>query len=161
MRNILIFCFTFVIITMCPYFLSGENFNNEAITLSAGSTIDVTPFGVEQFFLTVQGAYILAGNPTLSCTAAFAFNKSAYMIRIPILVNIKIFSDKIDYTFLSFYAGGGKEFYRSSYYNTFSPLLTGGIKIIINSFCLDVSVTGAFRSYNTDSDIGITVGLYI
>ena len=152
-----ILLFTFL---LCFFPLSALDISKSAIGFASGVTIDVAPYGIEQTYFMVQGAYTLPGSLAFSLRPSFSLNESSTMFRIPLVLNLSKYVDKNDFVLLSAYLGGGLEIYRSYEHNTESLLLTGGFSIAIGSFYIDIPVVSACRYYNTDSDIAITAGFY-
>ena len=152
--SILLFLTVFVV----PIF--AVDINKPAVGLASGITVDIAPFGIEQLYFTAQGSYTLPGAIALSLKPAISINDSSRMIRVPLVINLSMYVDKKDFFLLSGYFGGGLEVYRSAAHNTGSPLLTGGITLAAGSFYIDIPVTRAYRSLNTDSDISLTAGFY-
>lgn len=140
--------------------VSSLDISKPAIGLSSGILVDVAPFGVEQVYFTVQGSYTLPGALSLSIKPSFSRNNSSKMFRIPLAVNVSRYLGTNESILLSAYFGGGMELYRSTEHNINSLLLTGGVSIAVGVFYIDIPVVRAYRSYNTDSDIAITAGLY-
>jgi len=140
--------------------LPAVDLNKAVFGLSSGVTVDLAPFGIEQIYFTTQGLYTFPGTVALSLRPSVSIANSSNMFRIPFVINYSRYVGKKEFILISGYLGGGLEFYRSNEHNTESPLLTGGITIAVGNFYLDIPVLRAYRSYNTDSDIGITVGFY-
>ena len=153
--SILLFIFL-----LCSITISAIDINKPAIGVASGVTVDIAPFGIEQLYFTAQGSYTLPGVIALSLRPSISINDSSTMIRVPLLINLSMYVDKKELFLLSGYFGGGLEVYRSAAHNTDSPLLTGGITLAAGSFYIDIPVTRAYRSFNTDSDITVTAGFY-
>jgi hypothetical protein len=151
--SVLLFLMVFVV----P--LSAIDINKPVCGISSGILIDIAPFGIEQIYFTTQVLYTFPGTAALSLRPSVSIANSSNMFRIPFVINFSGYVGKKEFFLISGYLGGGLEVYRSTDHNVESPLLTGGITIAAGNFYLDIPVVRAYRSYNTDSDIGITVGL--
>jgi hypothetical protein len=129
--------------------------------LTAGTVLDVAPYGLEKHYYSLQGTYRLEGNPAVSAKPSVSLNGTAAMFRLPLLLDIGFFrrEDRRGF-YLYWYAGGGAEFYSSTDESTLSPLLTSGIAFCISIFYLDITTASAYRPGNTDSDVGITAGVF-
>ena len=138
-----------------------SDFNKPSFLLGAGTTLDVTPSEIEKVYVTSQGALTFPGNPGLMLKASFSYHRDSIMFRLPAVLNITVFSDRRGFLHLDCYAGAGGELYSSSKSSEISPLLTGGIICAIGNIYVDFTITSAYRSDNTDSDIGIVIGLYL
>lgn len=152
----------------CPSLVCGAEsdisyYNPSGVSgaLTAGTVLDIAPYGVEKHYYSVQGTYRLEGNPAVSTKPSVSLNSSAAMFRLPLLLDIGFFrrEDRRGY-YLHWYAGGGAELYSSADKNFLSPLLTSGISFSISIFYLDITTASAYRPGNIDSDIGFTAGLF-
>lgn len=156
MKFILLLC---IFLLFCVY-LQADDISKPALAVSSGITLDIAPFGIEQLYFTLQGFFTTPGILSLAFKPAISVNESSLMLRLPLYTNLRIFNNKKRNVLISGYLGGGVEVYKSDVHNTLSPLFTAGIYIVLNSFYIDIPAVSAFRSYNTDSDIGITAGYY-
>ena len=139
--------------------ISALDLSGQRVSVSAGVTLDIAPFGLEQVYYTFQAEYILPGTITAGIRPAFSFNESSYMFRIPLVGSLQVFERSDEFFRLSGYAGLGPEFYKSAEHETLSLLLTGGLSGEIGHFYFDLPFASAFRGFNTDSDLSATAGV--
>ena len=157
MKNIVTLVFFLISASILP----AENFNNSTLHLTSGITVDVAPFGIEQVYFTLKGDWVYRCPVLLGVSPSYSVNRSSRMLRVPFITGISRYIGRNRNIFITGYSGAGIEFYFSDYELVFSPLLTCGILFQIGIFVIDIPVVSALRRYNTDSDIGITVGFSI
>lgn len=129
--------------------------------ISTGTTLDVAPFGIEKVYITAQVSLLFPGNPSLALKSIFSYHEDSMMFRVPIVLSIALFTDKLDFTHIFWYAGSGGEIYHFTEHTEVSPLLTSGLSFVFGCIYTDINVTSAYRSNNTDSDIAMSVGLFL
>ncbi len=125
--------------------------NRPALWFSAGMTLDIAPFGLEQTFFSLQSEITSPGTVALAFKPSFLINSDVTIIRLPLIL-------KWNKGFFSLYGGGGLEMYFRDGYHDYSPLLTAGVQFNIESFFIDIPLVTIFHSYNRDSDISLYAG---
>ncbi len=149
--------FLFIVFNNAVFAQAVKDEFSSAAAVSLGCLIDVAPFGIEKYYLTVQAEYSFGNILSVGAKPLLAFMTDSFVIRLPLLVWLSLYDSKNGIAVYG-YGGGGVEWYFSEKHNNFSPLLTGGIKAEFNWFYIDIPVAMAFREDNTDSDISINLG---
>ena len=150
-----------ILLLFSAFTLPAENMNSSSLLLTSGITVDVAPFGIEQVYFTLKGAWVYEGPALFGVMPSFSVNPSSRMLRVPFVVGFSGYTGRNRKISVSGYAGGGAEVYSSGSEIVISPLAACGIIVKTGIFVLDIPVVTAFRYFNTDSDIGITVGFSI
>ncbi len=133
-------------------------YNHSAAAVSAGCLVDVAPFGIEKYYLTIQGEYSYGGTFSVGVKPLFAFRTDSQSVRLPLCLWFTFYKGNTGILFYG-YGGGGAEYYIAGEHKMFSPFLTGGLKAEFNWFYVDIPAAMVFRKGNTDSDISINAGV--
>lgn len=128
-----------------------------SISLSAGMTLDVAPFGIEKIYVSLQGQILSEGPLSFGFKPTVSFGKDSFLLRLPAIVG---------YNFEWFfpYGGAGIELSSHSGDRAISPFATGGIQLFLKPFFIDIPVVATLKTYNNshdiDTDISLLAGVY-
>lgn len=152
----LLFLFIFTV-TGQPLFAADSEIT---AGVSLGLILDIAPFGIENKYVSI-GASVTALSGWVSVSPSVSLSPSSWMVRMPVLLNLPLVTPKEGTAAweVGIFAGGGVEYYKDSERRLWSPVLTGGVRIVTGSFSVAVPAAMAFRGYNNDSDIGVVLGL--
>ena len=154
--SVLLFLFM-VMLPAAPVFADDSSVS---AGLSLGLLLDIAPFGIENKYVSI-GASVTALSGWVSVSPSVSLSPSSWLVRMPVLLNLPLVTAQegtADWE-VGVFAGGGIEYYRDSERRLWSPVVTGGVKIVTGSFSVAVPAAMAFRGYNNDSDIGVVLGV--
>ncbi|WP_143305676.1 hypothetical protein [Marispirochaeta aestuarii] len=129
------------------------------LSLGAGISIDVAPYGIEQTFITIYSTYRPGNAPWLMAKASFSFNRSAVIAGFPLCLIVPL-SNGDDNPGLEAWMGGGFEYFHSRELSAFLPLLSAGGRLMLRNVFFDILVESVFRTdkNDIDSSIGFSAG---
>ncbi|WP_319562206.1 hypothetical protein [Marispirochaeta sp.] len=129
------------------------------LSLGAGISLDIAPWGIEQTFFTVYSSYTPSGMPHLMARASISFNRSVVMARFPLC--FRLFPAELaEEQQFEAWMGGGVELYRSRDYFALAPLLSLGGRFRFQNIFVEIPAESAIRigQNNIDSDVGFNAG---
>jgi hypothetical protein len=129
------------------------------LSIGAGISLDVAPYGIEQTFITLYSTYRPGNVPWLMAKASFSFNRSAVIAGFPLCLIVPLRNWEGGPRFEA-WMGGGVEYFHSRELSAFFPMVSAGGRLMLRNIFFDIPVESVFRTdkNDIDSSIGFSAG---
>ncbi|WP_321992031.1 hypothetical protein [Marispirochaeta aestuarii] len=133
--------------------------NDSSLSIGAGISLDIAPYGIEQTFLSLYSSYTPGKVPWLMARASFSFNRSAIIAGFPLCLIVPL-SNWEDGPRFEAWMGGGVEYFHSRELSAFFPMVSAGGRLMFKNAYLDIPIESVFRTdkNDIDSSIGFSTG---
>ena len=150
------FITVFLLLTLLIFKLPGDT---SELSIGAGISLDIAPYGIEQTFLTLYSSYTPGNVPWLMARASFSFNRSAIIAGFPLCLIVPL-SNWEDGPRIEAWMGGGVEYFHSRELSAFFPMVSAGGRLMLRNAYLDMPIESVFRTDKNDMDssIGFSTG---
>jgi len=138
--------------------LSALDGTRPRMGVSIGLTLDITPFGIERKYVTIQGTITTRGTVSFAFMPTLSLHTSSQILRFPIAVGLNAFPGNENRYILTAYLGFGPGFKFENGNTELSLIFSGGLQAFLGPVSLEIPLVSSFRKGDFDTDIGFLVG---
>lgn len=145
-----------ILISLLSSLMHSQAKRDFTLSLSAGISLDMASFGIENKYLSLQGALLTPGPYPLGVKPQFSFNNDHFTLFIPAVITFPISLDEYGKLRIVPYGGAGIAYLSDT--ATAHPLATGGMEFHYKSLFADMPVQVFFKGSDPDTVIGFYLG---